>query len=449
MFIKIVYYIALSIIFIGCGSDSLTSSDDTSSLDENDIFSTYIYSDGDKKSSSITQSDCSQKEQNRILYSTMKNNYLWYEYVPDVDYSEYNSTESLLEDLKYREYDRWSYITTTTKYNDYYERGIYGGFGFSFEQYDDRLFVKFVYRNSPAYRVGFRRGTEILEINKKTISEIESENLLSNGGVGTTGVFKIVNSGVEKVVTIEKEIIKTYSIFGDKIIDIDGKRVGYFVLNRFIEPTRSELKIVFEKFKKDGIDELIIDMRYNGGGRISVANYLASLIGEDRDESLFERLEFNDKYTKLNSTINFTKEKNRLNLDRVFIISTDKTCSASEMIINGLRPYMDVHLIGSTTCGKPIGMRGKDFCGKHLSPIEFKLLNADGYGDYFDGITPTCSVSDDIFHSFGDRDESMLKETLFFIENSICSSVNKRYKMQKKSTKDSFFNGFWREIDAI
>ncbi|NEW60911.1 hypothetical protein GSY74_06405 [Sulfurovum sp. bin170] len=128
MFIKTVYYIVLSLFFIGCGSDVQTGSDGTSSLDEIDIFPTYIYSDGDKKSNSEIQSDCSQKEQNRVVYNSMKDTYLWYEHVPDVEYSEYNSTESLLEKLRYKEYDRWSYITTTTKYNDYYEKGIYGGF---------------------------------------------------------------------------------------------------------------------------------------------------------------------------------------------------------------------------------------------------------------------------------------------------------------------------------
>ncbi|NEW59958.1 hypothetical protein GSY74_01565 [Sulfurovum sp. bin170] len=322
------------------------------------------------------------------------------------------------------------------------------------EQYDGRLFVKLVYRDSPAYRVGFRRGTEILEINERAIGEIESENLwrtvLGDSLVGTKGVFKISNSGVEKIVTIETEIVQTYSIFADKIIDMDGKRIGYFFLNIFIELTRSELEIVFEKFKREGIDELIIDMRYNGGGRVSVAKYLASLIGGDNtDESLFETLEFNDKYTRLNSTINFTKEKNSLNLDRVFVISTSNTCSASEMLINGLRPYMDVHLIGSKTCGKPVGMRGSDFCGKHLSPIQFKLVNADGYGDYFSGITPVCNLPDDIYHSLGERDEAMLKETLFFIKNGICSTVSKRYQMQKRSIKKSLLNGFQREIDAI
>lgn len=456
MFLKKVYFIVLSFFFISCGGDSVTDSDGSYSL-YNISLATYIYSSRDReRDNKNDEVDCSQKEQNRVVYNKMKDSYLWYDYVPDIEYSEYNSSEKLLDDLKYKEYDRWSYITTTSKYTDYYEKGIYKGFGFSLYQYNNKLFIKYVYEDSSANIVGFRRGTEILEINGKTILEIEEENLwrtiLGDSVVGTESRFKIINSDIENIVILEKKSINVNSIFFETIMDIDGKRVGYFVLNMFIEPTRSELDTLFEKFKREKVDELILDMRYNGGGRVDIANYLASLIhGESSDTTLFGTLEFNDKYTNLNKIINFTKEKNSLNLDRVFIISTDRTCSASELVINGLEPYMTVNLIGSKTCGKPVGMRGVDFCGKHLSPIEFKTTNADGYGDYFSGITPRCVVSDDISHPLGDRNESMLKETLFFMKNGICLDVEKRYEIEKShiDKEKSLLKGFSLEVGAI
>jgi len=440
MFFKKVYFIILSFFFVNCG--------DNYSMVE------YNSSNNINLPTEIDKSDCSIEEQNRVVYEKMKNNYLWYEYMPDIDYRDYNSTESLLDDLRYRDYDRWSYITSATKYSDFYEKGVYKGFGFSIGEYNGRVFVTYVYENSPADMAGFKRGTEILEVDGKTISKMENRELwrVISRDSSSKIQFKISNDNIEYIVVLEKKPIKISSIIVDKIVSIDDKKIGYFILNGFIEPTLSELDTLFDKFKREEIDELILDMRYNGGGRVSVANYLANLIGgEITEEMPFEKLEYNNKNSSLNTTFNFSKEKNSLDLDRVFIISTDKTCSASESVINGLKPYINVNLIGSKTCGKPVGMSGVDFCEKHLAPIEFKMLNADGDGDYFSGIEPRCYVLDDIFHTLGERDESMLRETLFFIENGICSNVTKRYKIKKRDidSSSSIFSGFQREIDAI
>jgi C-terminal processing protease CtpA/Prc len=438
MFLKKVYFIVLSFFFISCGGNSI--------VDFNNTLNEHQNKESDK--------DCSQEEQNRVIYNRMKDSYLWYEYVPDIDYSDYNSTESLLNDLKYKEYDKWSYITTTSKYNNFYEKGIYQGFGFSIGEYNSRVLVNYVYKDSPADIAGFKRGTEILEINNKAVNR-EDINfwrvLLKKDVANVKTLFKISNNHIEEVVSIKKEIIDISPIFTKKIIYKEDKKIGYFLFNRFIEPTRLELKTLFDKFKKEEIDELIVDMRYNGGGRVSIANYLASLIsGESTDKMLFEKLEYNNKNENLNTTLNFLKERNSLDLERVFIISTEETCSASESLINGLEPYLTVNLIGSKTCGKPVGMRGVDFCGKHLSPVEFTTVNAEGKSNYFSGIAPRCRVADDIFHKLGDIEESMLKETLFFIKYNVCYSVNKRYKKEKKIIKTSpLLRGFQKEIGTM
>ena len=431
MFLKKIYFIIVSFIFIGCGADS----------------STYNLN----RDIENNKTDCSQKEQNRVIYDKMKDSYLWYRYVPDIDYNSYSSIENLLNDLKYREYDKWSYITSTDKYNNFYEKGVYEGYGFSIENYHNRIFISYVYKNSPADRAGLKRGTEILEINNKSISYIYDKQLWETVlKKNNETQLKILNNNIEKIVKIKKSSIKISSIFFDKIIYLDNKKIGYFVLNRFIEPTRFELKALFDKFKKEEIDELILDMRYNGGGRLSIANYLASLIGgENTEEMIFQTLEYNDKHENLNNNLIFSKEKNSLNLDRVFVISTKKTCSASESLINGLKPYMSVNLIGSKTCGKPMGTRGVDFCDKHFSPIEFKTANVDGYSDYFEGIEPRCHVEDDIMHPLGDTNESMLKESIFFIKYGICSTVSKRFKEDINEETSPILRGFQKEIDAI
>jgi C-terminal processing protease CtpA/Prc len=305
------------------------------------------------------------------------------------------------------------------------------GFGFSLGLEDNRLFVKYVYQDSPAYRAGLRRDTEILEINGLSIEKIEEEKrwetILGKVAVGSSSHFKISKENQESWVTLSMEKVTIDSLFYSHVMNVEGKKVGYFVLNSFIEPTKLALKRVFETFKEEGIEELIVDMRYNGGGRISVAKHLASLIvGDKGDEDLWSSLEYNDKHLSQNKSMFFIKKQNSLHLERVFVLSSTKTCSSSELIINGLNPYMEVILIGSTTCGKPVGMQGTTFCGKHLSPIEFKILNADGYGDYFSGITPLCQVEDDLTHALGDNKESILREALFVIEESHCSSKNKK-----------------------
>jgi C-terminal processing protease CtpA/Prc len=440
MFVKKIYFIIFFFFFIGCGADY-----------KRDINGSYI--DEDKKSN--TQ-NCSQKNQKKIVYNTMRDSYLWYEYLPDIEYNDYNSTQSLLDDLRYSEYDKWSYITSATKYNNLYEKGLYEGFGFSITQENGKVLVSYVYADSPADIAGFRRGTEILEINGNSIYNRDSKEVwraILDSTKGQEAQFKIANSGIEESVIVEKSLVKISSIFTHKILYIDEKKIGYFVLNGFIEPTRLELDALFDEFKREGIDELILDMRYNGGGRVSVANYLANLIGGDyTKDMLFERLEYNDKNRELNTNFHFQKERNSLNLDRVFIISTNKTCSASETVINGLKPYIAINLIGSKTCGKPVGMSGVNFCGKHLAPIEFKIVNANGDSDYFAGIEPICYVSDDTLHKLGDKEESMLKETLFFIKYNICSEVSKRYISEKSSAKretSQILSGFHREINAM
>jgi carboxyl-terminal processing protease len=140
-----------------------------------------------------------------------------------------------------------------------------------------------------------------------------------------------------------------------------------------------------------------------------------------------------------------------LNLDRVIVITSEQTCSASELVINCLKPFIDVVLVGSNTCGKPVGMIGYDLFDKHISPIEFKTVNADGEGDYFDGIPPTCDSEDDLMKQFGDEEESSLAEALNYVRNGSCTSDSLAAKTVKvkRPRKEVPMRGFRKEIGAF
>jgi C-terminal processing protease CtpA/Prc len=401
--------------------------------------------------------DCSVEGQNQFVYDVMTETYLWYDKVPEVDYTAYGSPEELLEDIKYEELDKWSYITPTEEYYTYMEDGQYVGTGFSFE-YDDSgdLRVKRVYRNSPADLAGMRRSDKILEINGKTVAEIEDEDLLDTvfgerePGIAVRMKIEDADGVIRELEMTKTQVTKNPVSYYD-ILAQNGLKIGYLVFDGFIETAREDLDSAFAYFKAEGIDELILDLRYNGGGRVSVAEHLASLIAGDRVKGeVFESFIYNDEYSNWNDAIYFNGAENALNLDRLICITTEASCSASEAVINDLKPFITVVSIGDTTCGKPVGMTGWDYCDIHLAPIEFTGVNADGEGDYFEGISPACYADDDLTRQFGDPDESLLEAALHYITNDSCMDESEQaHARRAEDRKKVELTGFSREIGAF
>ncbi|MGH8320808.1 MAG: S41 family peptidase, partial [Gammaproteobacteria bacterium] len=189
----------------------------------------------------------------------------------------------------------------------------------------------------------------------------------------------------------------------------------------FITPSTDELQQAFAQLQSAGANELVIDERYNGGGLLSVAQFLGSLIvGNGDTGQTFATLNFNSQHTDQDQTLAFQNVSNALNLNRVVIITTDATASASELLINALKPYIDVVTVGSTTFGKPVGENGFNFCSNVLYPMTFKMTNAAGYGDYFSGFAPTCPAMDDLNQPLGSSSEASLSTALYYIANGTC-----------------------------
>jgi len=210
-------------------------------------------------------------------------------------------------------------------------------------------------------------------------------------------------------------------------VAVDGdKRVGYLVFNSFIELSESELEQAFAEFAAQGVNELVLDLRYNGGGLIRVANQLSTQIAQSfvRDQ-VFVKYQYNDKNTAKNTTTRFSLGQGQtvLNLGRVFVLTTEGTCSASEMVINSLSPFVDVVQIGSRTCGKPVGMQ-PDLIGNYvLFAINFQTVNALNQGDYFDGLVPTCAVPETIVGDWGASNDPLYAEAQQYIASGQCSTV--------------------------
>jgi hypothetical protein len=176
--------------------------------------------------------------------------------------------------------------------------------------------------------------------------------------------------------------------------------------------------------KTAGATELVLDLRYNGGGLVDVAVHLASLIGGSRTAGqVLLNYIHNDKIGPiLNKSVNFETLDQALNLQRLVVITTRASASASELTINSLRAYMPVTIIGDTTYGKPVGQYGLKFCDKVLFPVSFSIKNANLQGDFFDGLPADCVSGDDYTHQLGDTAEASFAEALTFIRTGACST---------------------------
>jgi carboxyl-terminal processing protease len=384
------------------------------------LLSSFIFSGCEKEEDPLPIDD--EKELNRDFYAFMKEWYFWYESMPNIDPMSYPSPVEVLEAVRFRPLDRWSYITSWEAFEAYFRdsKMIGHGFGSGFDAAGN-LRVLFIYNTTKMYEAGVRRSWVIEAINGTQVSPgMNISSLMGSNQVGVTNSFRFrAPDGSIANLSLAKEELVMSNVLHTEVIELGNARVGYLVLQGFTSPTVRELETAFDEFISAGIDELILDMRYNGGGQTSVANFLSSMIGGDQvSGQVFTKYMYNDKRTESNRTDTFQVVTRRLNLERLLTIGTRNTASASEMVINGLRPHMPVYIFGNTTYGKPMGANVfKDEDDTYaFVPITFKTANANGEGDFFDGLKADSSAPDDITRMFGDPGEGSLKAALHFIE---------------------------------
>ncbi len=397
-------------------------------------------SDGEEDS---LVSGCGIDQQNKFVHDVMLDDYLWYQEVePQIDYADFDSPQQTLDFLRYDVYDPpngFSYITSAAAFDSLYNAGQYVGYGFSpiLLASDDTAWIRYVFDGSPAQLEGLQRGDQILAVNGVAVADISIEDWAGIFGPDEIGypidldVLK-PNSDLVQVRGMEKALININTVLHQEILSNGSEDIGYLVFHSFLSTSLDELDDAFEFFSSNGVTKLILDLRYNGGGSVAVANELASYLQAVNvaNQDLFSSLVYNDKNQSNNQDYYLRPLSDTLDLDQLIVITTAATCSASELIINGLDPYLDVRTVGSTTCGKPVGMNAYRFCDKMLLPVTFAAENRDGVGEYFAGLSADCPAVENLAVDFGDVADPMLAEALYVSANDVCQPLSARSSQQ-------------------
>ena len=380
---------------------------------------------------------------NAFIWEGMSEMYLWNDLMPqDIDAKSEFDPKLYFEKLLFRPTDRWSFIT------DDYDglinslKGIETSFGHNFKLFlmpgsnDVVGIVKYVVPNSPADLAGIHRGDKFFKVDGIKLTTSNYQELLFERGSYTLtfGAFDAQGaiSPVEdkKLTAIE---LAENPILIHKTLDVNGQKIGYLSYNQFIQEYGDSLNTVFQQFKQDGVTDLVLDLRYNPGGSITTAILLSSMIAPTavvENKEVYARMVWNDHVTEYivqeegensdNLVSTFVIPEVNLNLSKVYILVSRNSASASELVINCLKPYMEVILVGSeNTTGKYVGsitLHDQEANnGWAMQPIVLKSANADGFTDFVDGFSPDFFVADDFDAELGTLEEDMLAKSIELI----------------------------------
>lgn len=416
----------------------------------------------------------STTSENQWLRAWTNELYLWYGEVPDLNPGAY-ATDAYFDLLKTsaltdsgQPKDRFHFSMPTSQWNDLAYASVEYGYGLRYtvtgEAPSRQLLISFV-EPEPAQSVTssrLQRGTRILAVDGVSIATANDQASFDvlNAGLapsraGLQHRFRV--QGISDVsprdVTLTSIRVTSNPVPQVATLDVSGDKVGYLLFNDHLAQSEQKLVTAINTLKSANVTDLVLDLRYNGGGLLAIASELAYMIaGPDATAGkVFESTIFNDKIHDndpvtgeplvpvefFSTALGFSQTSGTplptLNLSRVYVLASEDTCSASESLINGLRGInVEVVLVGGTTCGKPYGFYPTDNCGTTYFSIQMKGENAAGFGDYADGFSPSntvggagvrvtgCAVSDDLHHALGDTQEAMLAAALQYRANSTC-----------------------------
>jgi C-terminal processing protease CtpA/Prc len=400
-------------------------------------------------------SGCTLRARQDWAAAQLKEWYLFPETLPaSLDPAPYTTVDAYIDALtanaRAQGRDRFfTYLTSIAEENAFNSSGATAGFGFriSIDSAASRLFVMESFEGAPALAAGIDRGTEILGIGTSSATlQSVSAILAASGsqgindaiGPGTPGlvrVFRIKDASGTRDVTVTKanyDLQPVSSRYGAQVIVDRGRKVGYVNLRTFILSADDQLKAAFAQFSAQGITDVIIDLRYNGGGLLSVAEYFGDLLGKNRSTSqVFDTLAFRPEKASNNATHTFSPQPESIAPRRIAFIGTTGTASASELMLNGMLPYMHANeaLIGTNTYGKPVGQIAVDNapCDDRFRIIAFAVKNGAGQSDYFSGMAKlmeaTCQAADDVTHPMGDPLETSTKSALDYLAGQSCAPI--------------------------
>lgn len=376
---------------------------------------------------------CDVASQKNWLRGYMLDWYYWSGLAPDPDPAGYATVSDYFQALKYTSYpgsglEPWSYIQDSVSYNQFFAEGKSTDYGIAVNGREGVLPLKIRYVEplSPAGQAGVLRGDVVKAINGVPDSTLITGNfaVLSPSQAGQQITLDIERAGVPQRLTLTAASYSLTPVPVSATLTAGSAKVGYLLLKDFIVQAESELTARLDAIKAAGAADLIIDLRYNGGGRISTANHFASqVVGYLQSGKVFASLNYNAAHTAANRSFVLASATGPA-FGRVVILTGSRTCSASELLVNGLRPYaQQVVTVGSTSCGKPYGFNPVEACGNVFSAVNFKAVNALGQADYEAGITPTCAVADDFSGSFGDPAETLTAAALSYLQTGSCPAA--------------------------
>jgi len=388
-------------------------------------------------SSSSSAASPAQETEKAWVRAYMADAYLWYNEIVDVPSANYATAPDYFDALLVKSRDRFSFCMPRADAVSMLDEGVETGYGVKWGWgATGRLFAYYVDPSSPA-AVSITRGTEVTSINGQPVATLDTATLNSalfpeTPGASVNLTFRAPGTGTTHTAGLTSATFSTTTVSQPLVLPLPGGgKTGYLLFNQHLLTSEQGLIDAFTSFKEQGVGELVLDLRYNTGGYLFLAEEVASMIGGAALQGrVFEKMQFNDKHPEKSNnpmyTYLFDAQSSEgatvplLGLKRVFVLTGPNTCSASESIINGLLPHIQVIRIGWTTCGKPYGFLQANHDQEAYFAIQFEGVNADGTDDYKTGFAPTCQVSDDLNYPLGDIREARLAAALYYIDNNSC-----------------------------
>lgn len=343
----------------------------------------------------------------------------------------------------------FTYVTSIAEENAFFAQGTTAGFGIRLQSDPTARQVTIIeaYEGAPALAAGLDRGDRIEAIGTAPDALTPVGELFARGGAaavtdalgpntaGLVRTLRVSGPAGTRTVTVTKaafDIPPVSSRYGVQILSDGGRQVGYLNLRTFISSADAPLRQAFARFRAAGVTDLVIDLRYNGGGLLSIAELFGDLLGRNRFASdVFGQTVYRPEKAANNRTRRFQPAAEAVAPTRIAFITTGSSASASEVVINAMIPYLgsNIALVGANSFGKPVGQIALDraACDDRLRVLAFSTRNAAGSDNYFSGLAGvvpnSCQAPDDTARPLGDRNEASLRTALDFIAGRPCTPI--------------------------
>jgi C-terminal processing protease CtpA/Prc len=396
-----------------------------------------------------------------FLQSWLQETYLWYKELPDADPAQYATPIDYFNVMKTtavttsgKPKDQFHFTYPSAQWDAMQQAGVALGYGVTWSRSSSTAprywYASMVEPGSPAAKAGIARGSMLLSIDGQDFINTSDKAgvAILNAGLapataGEQHRFGFRRGGIDAEVTLTATEVYSDPVQNVKVIDTPSGKVGYLTFNSFNGVAERELIDAFTQFRQAGVTDLVLDLRYNGGGLVYLAGELGYMIaGPDQTHGhSFETFVENDKQGSAGAVpfaaaaLGFPAPQRvaggtalpYLGLKHVTVLTTPGTCSASEAVINGLRGVdVAVDLIGATTCGKPYAFVPTPNCGTTYFAVQIQGVNDKGFGDFADGFSPTCQAGDDLAHNLGDTGEALLSLALDYRTSHQCPAQRGR-----------------------